>query len=93
MGPDNPMAVRINSLNANNAYQAGVTDGAKEVTSASLKMNWGPADYQEKLAEYRDAKRIAFDALNSMNKFNSVVFDNYTRGWDYGASTLSVSVN
>lgn len=88
MGPSNPMAVRINSLTQGNAYQAGVSDGAKEVTSIALKQNWGRYDYHQK--EYREGKRIAFDALASQNHFSQVVFDQYRQGWDYGASTVTI---
>jgi len=90
MGPDNPMAKRINSLNQNNAYGAGVTDGSRETMEVSVRMNWGRDDYQEKLADLRSAKSEAFDLLASQNKFDSTVFQQYKRGWDYGASTLSI---
>ena len=93
MGPDNPMARRINSLNQNNAYGAGVVDGSRDALNMSVKMNWQPYDYQEKLTELRSLKSDAFDILASQNKFDSAVFEKYKSGWDRGASSLSVNVN
>lgn len=90
MGPDNPIAKRINSLNRNNAYQVGITDGAKDALDASIKMNWDRYDYHSQLRDLRDLKATAFELLKSQNQFDSVVFDQYRRGWDYGASTLSI---
>jgi hypothetical protein len=90
MGSNNPMAKRISILTQGNAYQAGLSDGAKEVSAIAIKQNWSRYDYHQKLQEYREGKRIAFDALGSQNNFNQVVFDEYRRGWDYGASTVTV---
>lgn len=90
MGPNNPMAKRINSLNQGNAYQAGISDGAKEVSAIAIKQNWSRYDYHQKAQEYREGKRVAFEALASQNNFNQVVFDQYRQGWDYGASTVTI---
>jgi hypothetical protein len=68
----------------------GITDGAKDALDASIKMNWDRYDYHSQLRDLRDLKATAFELLKSQNQFDSVVFDQYRRGWDYGASTLSI---
>lgn len=90
MGPDNPMAKRINGLNQDNAYGAGMADGSREAMEVSVKLNWGRYDYQEKLAELREGKSSVFDLLGSQNHFDPLVFQNYRSGWDRGASSLNI---
>jgi len=90
MGPDNAIAKRIYSLTRDNAYSVGMTVGANDAMKMSVAGNWDRYDYHSKLRDLRELQSSFLDLLATQNKFNSVVFEQYKRGWDYGASTLSI---
>ena len=71
----------------NNAYGAGIPDGANTFANSIQNASQMGGDLAENLQKLQDLKNAQFDligAQESVNHVNPDVLSEYRRGWNYG---------
>lgn len=85
---NSPMAKRIGSLNARNAYSEGTQDGMREAADVAGRLSAPGTDMDGGLREFRDTKMKMLDLLATQAKLNPAVLAEYKRGWYGGFNSL-----
>jgi hypothetical protein len=90
-GPGNPIAQKVQTLSAGNAYSVGYQDGILEFANMAQKFSQMQGDMLEQLNNLREGKNAFFDLMATQNKFDQTVFSEYRRGWNAGWNNHGLS--
>jgi len=88
---NSPLAQKILRLTQQNAYSTGFQDGVRDADEMVPKIAAATSEsYRKKLSEFKDLQNSFFDLMEKAQpNFDKVVFREYKRGWNDGASSTS----